>query len=79
MNVEIGGTTSNLLRASDNITIQGGTLNVTVIGAVAGQQYVIMEVPAGKTITGDFQTKVGLTVPKCTSGVSGTQYVIVCP
>jgi hypothetical protein len=79
MKVEIGGTTSDLLQATDNVDIQGGTLDVTLTGAVSGQTYVIMQVPAGKTITGDFQTKLGLAVPKCTSAVSGTQYRIICP
>jgi hypothetical protein len=85
LKVEIGGDPVNpgvdfdQLQASDNVTLQGGTLDVSLIGPVAGQTYVIMQVPAGKTISGDFQTKLGLVVPKCVSGASGTAYLIVCP
>jgi hypothetical protein len=70
------GTDYDLLNVSDNVTLQGGTLQVT--GALGSKQtYTIITVPAGKTITGDFQTKTGLG--QCSSGVSGTAYVIVCP
>ena len=41
-----------------------------------GETYIIILVPIGKTITGDFQTKSGLG--QCSSGVSGTAYVIAC-
>jgi hypothetical protein len=80
--VEIGGsggapgTAYDQFQVSDNVTLQGGTLNVTQIAPVSGQTYIIMQVPAGKTITGDFQVKTGLG--QCSSGVSGTVYVIAC-
>jgi hypothetical protein len=65
------------LNISDNVTIQSGA-TLAVTGTLGAKQtYVIIQVPAGKTITGDFQTKTGLGV--CASGVSGTAYVIVCP
>jgi len=69
------GTDYDQLNVSDNVTLQGGTLQVT--GAlVPGEVYFIIQVPAGKTITGEFQTKTGLG--QCSSGVSGTVYVIAC-
>jgi hypothetical protein len=83
LNVEIGGsdaapgTAFDRLQVSDNVTLQGGTLNVTQIAPVTGQFYVIIEVPAGKTIQGDFASKLGLG--QCSSGVSGPAYVIACP
>jgi hypothetical protein len=71
------GTDYDQLNVSDNVTIQSGA-TLAVTGTLGAKQtYVIIQVPAGKTITGDFQTKTGLGV--CTSGVSGTAYVIVCP
>ncbi len=70
------GTDYDQLNVSDNVTLQGGTLLVTGT-LVPGETYFIIEVPAGKTITGDFQNKTGLG--QCASGVSGTVYVIVCP
>jgi hypothetical protein len=82
LKVEIGGsgaspgTAYDQLQATDNVDLQGGTLDVTQIAPVAGQIYTIITVPAGKTITGDFQSKVGLG--QCSSGVSGTAYVIAC-
>jgi hypothetical protein len=51
---------------------------------VPGADYVIITVPAGKTISGDFTTK-NLPTPNplagpCTgSVVGGTNYVIHCP
>jgi hypothetical protein len=83
LKVEIGGsgaspgTAYDQLQASDNVQIQGGTLDVTQIAPVAGQIYTIITVPAGKTITGDFQSKIGLGA-QCTGSVSGTAYVIAC-
>jgi hypothetical protein len=69
------GTDYDQLNVSDNVTLQGGTLQVT--GAlVPGELYIIIQVPAGKTITGEFQVKTGLA--PCSSGVSGTVYVIAC-
>jgi len=82
LKVEVGGsgaspgTAYDQLQATDNVDLQGGTLDVTQIAPVAGQIYVIVTVPAGKTITGDFQNKNGLG--QCSSGVSGTAYVIAC-
>jgi hypothetical protein len=82
LNVEIGGsgaspgTAYDQLQATDNVDLQGGTLDVTQIAPVAGQIYAIITGPAGKTITGDFQNKIGLG--SCSSGVSGTAYVIAC-
>src|SRR5512143_3493773 len=64
---------------TDNVTLQGGTLNVNLTGPVSGQTYVIMQLPAGKTFTGDFQVKNIDPVPKCAVGPSGNQYLIVCP
>jgi hypothetical protein len=90
LTVDIGGdpatpgVTFDQFQVSDNVNLQGGTLNANQLGAVpAGSDYVIIVVPAGKTITGDFQTK-NLPSPNplagpCTGGVSGTQYVIHCP
>jgi hypothetical protein len=67
-------------QGSDNVNLQGGTLDVTP-GVVSGRTYVIINLPAGKTITGDFQTKNGLAVPKCTTALNagGNQYLIICP
>jgi len=82
LKVEIGGsgalpgTAYDQLQASDNVQLQGGTLDVTQIAPVAGQIYTIITVPAGKTITGDFQSKIGLG--SCSAAVSGTAYVIAC-
>ncbi|MGE5743833.1 MAG: beta strand repeat-containing protein [Gemmatimonadota bacterium] len=64
---------------TDNVTLQGGTLNVNLTGPVSGQTYVIMQLPAGKTFSGDFQVKNIDPVPKCVVGPSGNQYLIVCP
>ncbi len=69
------GTDYDQLNVSDNVTLQGGTLQVTGT-LVPGEVYFIIQVPAGKTITGEFQTKTGLG--QCASGVSGTVYVIAC-
>jgi hypothetical protein len=89
MSVEIGGdpatpgVTFDQFQVSDNVNLQGGILNATQLGAnPPSGDYVILVVPAGKTITGDFQTKNLPTNPlagPCTGGVSGTQYVIHCP
>ena len=91
MTVDIGGdpatpgVTFDQLNVSDNVNLQGGTLNANQLGSVpAGSDYVIIKVPAGKTITGDFTTK-NLPSPNplagpCTGSVqNGTQYVIHCP
>ena len=52
------GTDYDQLNVSDNVTIQGGALQVTGV-LVSGETYIIIQVPSGKTITGDFQTKTG--------------------
>ena len=89
ISVDIGGSTAtpgvsfDQLQVSDNVTIQtGATLNATQLGAFPSGDYVIMTVPAGKTISGDFQTKnlpINPLAGPCTSGVIGTTYVIHCP
>jgi hypothetical protein len=88
MYVDIGGDpatpggTFDQFRVSDNVNLQGGTLNATQLGTFPSGDYVILVVPAGKTISGDFQTKnlpVNPLAGPCTGGVSGTQYVIHCP
>jgi hypothetical protein len=88
MYVDIGGdpltpgVTFDQFRVSDNVNLQGGTLNATQLGTFPSGDYVILVVPAGKTITGDFQTKnlpVNPLAGPCTSGVVGTTYVIHCP
>jgi hypothetical protein len=82
VDVEIGGVpnpgvTFDQLKA-DSVNLQGGTLNVAP-GTVSGQTYPIILVPLGNSIVGDFQAKNGLTGPKCSSGVSGAAYLVVCP
>ncbi|MGH9892297.1 MAG: hypothetical protein ACREA0_10005, partial [bacterium] len=69
------GTDYDQLNVSDNVTLQGGTLLVTGT-LMPGEFYIIIQVPANKTITGEFQVKTGLG--QCSSSVSGTAYVIAC-
>ncbi|MGH7612728.1 MAG: beta strand repeat-containing protein, partial [Gemmatimonadales bacterium] len=62
---------------ADGVALQGGTLNVTQIGLVSKQTYVIIQLPVGKTFNGDFQVK---NLPAlCNAAVSGTQYLVFCP
>ena len=70
------GTDYDQLTVSDNVTIQTGTSLLVTGTLVPGELYVVIQVPVGKTISGDFQTKNGLG--QCSSGVSGTAYLIAC-
>ncbi|MGE5762261.1 MAG: hypothetical protein ACM37V_18065, partial [Gemmatimonadota bacterium] len=90
-NVEIGGSTANpgvdfdQFQGSDNVSLQGGTLNAKVLGTQPKGTYVIISLPAGKTFSGDFVTKNlpvnPLTGAACTTAISAgqNQYEIVCP
>ena len=83
MTVDIG-TGFDQFQVSDNVTLQGGTLNANMLGGVyTAGSYPVITVPAGKSITGDFATKNLPTNPlnggQCLGAVSGTQYVITCP
>jgi hypothetical protein len=87
--VDLGGNPANpgvdfdQFQGSDNVTLSGG-LTATVLGAQPAGTYVIISLPAGKTFTGDFQSK---TLPAdplkgpCTTAISsgGNQYQIICP
>ncbi|HKE91840.1 MAG TPA: hypothetical protein VKB45_16010 [Gemmatimonadales bacterium] len=77
------GVTFDQFQVNDNVTLQGGTLTASLLGAYTAGSYPILTVPAGKTITGDFTTKNLPTNPlsggQCTGAVSGLQYVITCP
>jgi hypothetical protein len=83
--VDVGGLATNpgvdydQFVGTDNVTLQGGTLNVNLTGPVSGQRYVIMRLPVGKTFTGDFQVKNIDPVPKCAVGPVANEYVINCP
>ena len=88
LSVELGtpvtpGVTFDQFQVSDNVTLQGGTLNASLLGAYTAGSYPILTVPAGKSITGDFTTKNLPTNPlnggQCTGAVVGLQYVITCP
>jgi hypothetical protein len=77
------GTGFSQFQVSDNVTLQGGTLNATLTGSYVAGSYPIITVPLGKAISGDFATK---TLPinplnggQCLGAVSGLQYVITCP
>ncbi|HXI94898.1 MAG TPA: hypothetical protein VNG04_02125, partial [Candidatus Acidoferrum sp.] len=77
------GLTFDQFQVSDNVTLQGGTLNASLLGSYIAGSYPILTVPAGKSITGDFTTKNLPTNPlnggQCTGAVVGLQYVITCP
>jgi hypothetical protein len=88
LSVELGtpvtpGVTFDQFQVSDNVTLQGGTLNASLLSAYTAGSYPILTVPAGKSITGDFTTKNLPTNPlnggQCTGAVVGLQYVITCP
>jgi hypothetical protein len=88
LSVELGtpvtpGVTFDQFRVSDNVTLQGGTLNASLLGPYTAGSYPILTVPAGKSISGDFSTKNLPTNPlsggQCTGAVVGLQYVITCP
>jgi len=88
LSVELGtpvtpGVTFDQFQVSDNLTLQGGTLNASLLGAYTAGTYPILTVPAGKSITGDFATKNLPTNPlnggQCIGAVVGLQYVITCP
>jgi hypothetical protein len=88
LSVELGtpvtpGVTFDQFRVSDNVTLQGGTLNASLLGPYTAGSYPILTVPAGKSISGDFTTKNLPTNPlsggQCTGAVVGLQYVITCP
>lgn len=76
------GVTYSQFQVSDNVTIQAGA-TLTGAGTYTSGSYVIMTVPAGKSITGDFTTKNlpinPLNGGTCTGSVVGTQYVVNCP
>jgi hypothetical protein len=77
------GVTFDQFQVSDNVTLQGGTLNASLLGPYTAGSYPILTVPAGKSISGDFTTKNLPTNPlnggQCTGAVVGLQYVITCP
>ncbi len=88
LSVELGtpvtpGVTFDQFQVSDNVTLQGGTLNASLLGPYTAGSYPILTVPAGKSISGDFTTKNLPTNPlnggQCTGAVVGLQYVITCP
>jgi hypothetical protein len=88
LSVELGtpvtpGVTFDQFQVSDNVTLQGGTLNASLLGPYTVGSYPILTVPAGKSISGDFTTKNLPTNPlsggQCTGAVVGLQYVITCP
>jgi hypothetical protein len=88
LSVELGtpvtpGVTFDQFQVSDNVTLQGGTLNAALLGPYTAGSYPILTVPAGKSISGDFTTKNLPTNPlnggQCTGAVVGLQYVVTCP
>ena len=77
------GVTFDQFQVSDNVTLQGGTLNASLLGVYTAGSYPILTVPVGKSISGDFTTKNLPTNPlnggQCLGAVIATQYVITCP